>query len=75
MGLDSREVTQQLTSAVIHLVAETRSFERVELTTEKVLGTKVSRSTVRRLAKQVGLELAELEESDERSDGKEAVVP
>jgi hypothetical protein len=75
MGLDSREVTPQLTSAVIHLVAETRSFERVELTTEKVLGTKVSRSTVRRLAKQVGLELAELEESDERSDGKEAVVP
>jgi hypothetical protein len=75
MGLDSREVTPQLTNAVVHLVAETRSFERVEVTTEKVLGTKVSRSTVRRLAKQVGLELAELEESDVRSDGKEVVVP
>lgn len=75
MGLDSREVTPQLTNAVVHLVAETRSFERVEITIEKVLGTKVSRSTVRRLAKQVGLELAELEESDVRSDEKEVVVP
>ena len=75
MGLDSREVTPELTRAAIHLAAEIRSFERAELTTERVLGQKVSRSMIRRLAKQTGGELAELAELDERSDEKEAVVP
>lgn len=75
MGLDSREVTPELTRAVIHLAAEIRSFGRTELAVEKVLGLKVSDSTVRRLAKQVGQELAELQEVDERTDGKEAIVP
>lgn len=75
MGLDSREVTPELTRAAIHLAAEIRSFERAELATERVLGQKVSRSTIRRLAKQTGGELAELAELDERSDEKEAVVP
>ena len=65
MGMDSREVTPELTRAVIHLAAEIRSFGRTEVTIEKVLGLKVSDSTVRRLAKQVGQELAELEDSDE----------
>lgn len=75
MGLDSREVTPELTRVVIHLAAEIRSFGRTELTIEKVLGLKVSDSTVRRLVKQVGQELAELQEVDQRTDGKEAVVP
>lgn len=75
MGMDSREVTPELTRAVIHVTTEVRSFARAEVTIEKVLGLKVSDSTVRRLAKQVGEELAELEQSDERTDGKEAVVP
>lgn len=75
LGFDSREVTPELTKAVIHLVSEIRSFERVELTTKRVLGQTVSRSTVRRLAQQVGLELAELEDSAERADGKEVIVP
>ena len=61
MGMDSRAVTPVLTSVVVHLAAEIRSFERVEITTEQVLGHKIARSTVRRLAKQVGTELAELE--------------
>jgi hypothetical protein len=73
--MDSREVTPELTRAVIHLTAEIRSFERAEVTTEKVLGHKVSRSTIRRLAQQVGGELAELAEQDQRSDEKEVVVP
>jgi len=60
---------------VIHLVAEVRSFERAEITTERVLGHKISRSTIRRLARQVGGELAELAEQDERSGEKEVVVP
>lgn len=60
---------------MIHLAAEVRSFGRTESTLEKVLGVKVSDSTVRRLAKQVGQELAELEQTAERTDGKEAVVP
>ncbi|MEX0818200.1 MAG: hypothetical protein WD070_01365 [Pirellulaceae bacterium] len=75
MGFDSREVTPELTKAVVHLTSEIRSFERVETTTRRVLGQQVSRSTVRRLAKQVGLELAELEQSPERADGKAVVVP
>lgn len=75
MGIDSREVTPGLTSAVVHLAAEIRSFERVEKTTEKVFGHKVSRSTVRRLVKQVGTELAALEESNERTDDQEVITP
>jgi hypothetical protein len=75
MGFDSREATPELTKAVVHLVSEIRSFERVEIATRRVLGQQVSRSTARRLAKQVGLELAGLESSDERTDGKEAIVP
>jgi hypothetical protein len=75
MGFDSREVTPELTKAVVHLASEIRSFGRTETTTERVLGQKVSASTIRRLAKQVGLELAELEDSCERADGKEVIVP
>ena len=75
MGLDSREVTPELTRAVVHLAAEIRSFERAEITTEKVLTHKGSRSMIRRLAKQVGQELTEQEELDQRSDEKDVVVP
>lgn len=75
MGIDSREVTPELTRAVVHLAGEIRSFERAEITTEKVLTHKVPRSTIRRLAKQVGLEISEQEELDERSDDKDVVVP
>lgn len=75
MGFDSRQVTPELTRAVVHLAAEVRSFERAQITTEKVLGHKVPRSTIRRVAKQTGLELADLQEVDSRSDGKEAIVP
>lgn len=75
MGFDSREVTPELTKAVVHLAGEIRSFERVEKATVRVLGQKVSTSSVRRLAKQVGQELADRAESPERSDGKQAVIP
>ncbi len=75
MGIDSREVTPGLTSAVVHLAAEIRSFERVENTTEKVFGHKVPRSTVRRLTKQVGIELAELEGSNARTGDQEVIAP
>jgi hypothetical protein len=73
--MDSREVTPELTRAVVHLAAEVRSFERAEVTTERVLGQKISQSTIRRLAHQVGQELATLEQRDERLDAKEVVVP
>jgi hypothetical protein len=75
MGMDSREVTPKLASAVVHLAAEIRSFERTEKTTDTVLGVKVSRSTIRRLAKEVGLELAELEETDGLNADKDSVDP
>jgi hypothetical protein len=73
--MDSREVTPELTRAVVHLAAEIRSFERAELTTERVLGQKISQSTIRRLAQQVGEELAQLDHEGRRCDGKEVVVP
>lgn len=72
--MDSRELTPQLTSAVIHLAGELRSFERAEIATARVLGRKLSDSTIRRLAQQVGRELADLEADDDRV-GKEVVVP
>lgn len=75
MGLDSREVTPELTRVVVHLATEIRSFKRAEIATEKVVGQKVSQSTIRRLAKQVGDELATLGQQGEPSDGKEVVVP
>lgn len=75
MGLDSREVTPELTRVVVQLSAEIRSFSRTEVTVERVLGHKVSDSTIRRLTKQVGKELENLEQLDERNDGKEVVTP
>jgi len=75
LGIDSREVTPELTRAVVHLAAEVRSFERAQIVTERVLGHSVSCSTIRRLAHQVGQELADLQRSPERTDGKEVVVP
>lgn len=75
MGLNSRHLTPELTGAVVHLAAEVRSFERAEVATEKVLQQKVSQSTIRRVAKQVGRELAEWEELDAHSDSQEVIVP
>ncbi|MCA9067805.1 MAG: hypothetical protein KDA84_02720 [Planctomycetaceae bacterium] len=75
LRFDSREVTPELTKAVVHLASEIRSFGRVEKATERVLGRKVSTSTIRRLVKQVGQELANRAEWPERSGGKQAVVP
>lgn len=74
MGMDSREVTPQLVRASIHLAAELRSFERAEIALKKVVGQKISCSTIRRLAMQVGHELADLE-SVESDDTQEVVVP
>ena len=74
LGFDSRDVTPELTRAVGQLAAEVRSFKRTEITTEKVLRLKVPASTIRRLVKQVGQELASLGECDERTDEKEVVA-
>lgn len=75
MGLDSREVTPELTRVVVHLAAEVRSFQRAEVTIEKVLGQRVSQSTVRRLANQVGQELAQMEQAAEAVADQEVIVP
>lgn len=72
MGLDSRDVTPELVSAVVFLAAEVRSFERAAVVIRRVLKQRVSTSTVRRLAKEVGLELAEKTSDDGEP---EAVVP
>lgn len=68
-------MTPELTRAVGHLGAEVRSFERASVTTKRVLRVALSDSTIRRLLKQLGIELAGLEEGDDRSDGKEVIPP
>lgn len=75
MGLDSREVTPELVRAVVHLAAEIRSFERAAITLGKVLGEGVSQSTIRRLAEQVGRELAELKQDGGPISDQEVVIP
>ena len=72
MGFDSRDVTPGLASAVVFLASEIRSFERAAVALGRVLKQSVSTSTVRRIAKEVGLELTE-----ETFDGgeQEVVIP
>jgi hypothetical protein len=60
-------------AAVIHVVGETRSFERAELTLRHVLGHAPSPKTIERLAHQVGGELAALHAI--QAAEKEVVVP
>lgn len=59
MGLDSRALTPELTGAVVVLASEVRSFERAAVVIRRVLGQSISTSTIRRVAGEVGLELAE----------------
>ena len=75
MGLDSREVTPELTRAVVHLGAEIRSFERAAGTVQKVLGHKISPSTIRRLTNQVGRELVDLDQRDLLTGDVEVITP
>ena len=72
MGLDSRNITPELASAAVFLASDIRSFERAAVAIRRVLRQRVSASTVRRLAKEVGLELAE-QAGDE--GGQEVIVP
>ena len=72
MGLDSRDITPELTSAVVFLASEVRSFERAAVVFRRVLKQTVSTSTIRRLAREVGLELTE---EPLEGDDAEVVVP
>lgn len=72
MGLDSRDITPELASAVVFLASEVRSFERAAVVFRRVLKQTVSTSTIRRIAKEVGLELAE---EPVNGDEPEVVVP
>jgi hypothetical protein len=72
MGLDSREITPALASAVAFPASEIRSFERAAVTTRRVLGQKISTSAIRRIAKEVG---SELTEDALDSGAREVVVP
>lgn len=69
MGLDSRDVTPELASAVVFLASEIRSFDRAAVTIRRVLKLDLSTSTIRRLANEVGSELAQ-----EPREGSEAEV-
>jgi len=57
----------------IHLVAETRSFERAAMTMKHLLGHELSAKTIERLAHQVGEELAQ--DWTTGAGPKETVVP
>jgi hypothetical protein len=72
MGLDSRDITPGLASAAVFLASDIRSFERAAVAIKRVLRQRISASTIRRLAKEVGLELAE-----QVGDGgdQEVIVP
>lgn len=59
MGLDSRDIAPELTSAVVFLASEVRSFTRTAVVIRRVLKQNISTSTIRRLANEVGLELAD----------------
>ena len=61
-----------MASAVVFLASEIRSFERAAVVIQRVLKQSISASTVRRIAKEVGLELTE-EALD--NGGQEVVVP
>jgi hypothetical protein len=76
MGLDSRDLTPELASAVVFLAAETRSFQRAAVTIHRVLKQDVSTSTVRRLAEEVGSELTEqaFEDGDRQVVAPQAAV-
>lgn len=60
-------------AAVIHVVGETRSFDRAALTLRHVLGHAPSPKTIERLAHQVGGELAALHETPAAE--QEVVIP
>jgi hypothetical protein len=72
MGLDSRNLTPELAGAVVFLASEIRSFERAGVAIRRVLKQNLSTSTIRRIAKAVGLELTE-ETFD--GDDQEVVIP
>jgi hypothetical protein len=72
MGLDSRNITPELSSAVAFLASEIRSFERAGVAIRRVLKQDISTSSIRRVAKDVGLELTEDTCDDENHD---VVVP
>jgi hypothetical protein len=60
-------------ATVTHVVAETRSFERAELTLRHVLGHGPSAKTIERVTHQVGQELAARNAASRLE--KEVVVP
>jgi hypothetical protein len=58
LGFDSRECTPEVVRVAMHLAAETRSFNRAELTMKATLGLGLSAKTIERLVGQVGEELS-----------------
>ncbi len=68
MGFDGRDISPELVGAVAFLASEIRSFERTGVAIRRVLKQDISTSTIRRVAKDVGLELTEepFEEDDQR---------
>lgn len=75
MGMDSREVTPELVRAVVYLAVEVRSFGRAETATWRVLGRRVSQSTIRRLVHQVGGELAEWAQQEQPANDQQVTIP
>lgn len=71
LGLDSREVTPCLVRRICFASAETRSDERASIVLREVGGNQVSDSSVFRIARQVGTELAEVRD---QAEGEQALA-
>ena len=75
LGFDARSVTPQLTQAIGNLAAEVRSFERTSVITRRVLRVNISDTTIGRIVRQLGTEIADAHLLEERGDGKEVIAP
>ena len=62
LGLDPRESTPGFKRQLVVLNAETRSFKRVKIVAERVLGQSISTNTIERICLDVGEDLATAEE-------------
>ena len=61
-------MTPALVQRMVYAAAETRSFERAAMVLKQVGGNEVSASTVERVTRQVGMELAALRDDDDPSE-------
>jgi hypothetical protein len=75
LGFDARPLSPGLVERIIYAAAETRSFDRAELTLDKVGDVAVSASTIQRVVGDVGGELAARRDAGPKGVGMLAERP